>query len=248
MRNGHAILAAVTCALVAAAAHAAPITPAAFTGAQVVENFEGVVAGPNVATSAYANILLPGSLSAYSFASGVTLAGPNPGLFANGAFLHNAGVAGASNNWGANGSVGSAAQVPDPWGLPSSTYLGAFDNLAVGSVMLDLYFATDMHRVGAWVAGMAGTTITIETYDATNTLLETLTIAAPSVAAWGSSFLGLERSEGIRRVAFRGSDFGIDGLTFDATPLPEPRVGLLILGALAIGFWRGREPAVRSRR
>jgi hypothetical protein len=248
MRNGHAILAAVTCALVAAAAHAAPITPAAFTGAQVVENFEGVVAGPNVATSAYANILLPGSVSAYSFASGVTLAGPNPGLFANGAFLHNAGVAGASNNWGANGSVGSAAQVPDPWGLPSSTYLGAFDNLAVGSVMLDLYFATDMHRVGAWVAGMAGTTITIETYDATNTLLETLTIAAPSVAAWGSSFLGLERSEGIRRVAFRGSDFGIDGLTFDATPLPEPRVGLLILAALAIGFWRGREPAVRSRR
>jgi hypothetical protein len=114
--------------------------------------------------------------------------------------------------------------------------------------MLDLYFATDMHRVGAWVAGMAGTTITIETYDATNTLLETLTINAPSVAAWGSSFLGLERSEGIRRVVFRGSDFGIDGLTFDATPLPEPRLGMLILAALAIGFWRGREPAVRSRR
>jgi hypothetical protein len=179
-------------------------------------------------------------VSAYTFASGVTLAGPNPGLFANGAFLHNAGAAGAVNNWGANGSVSNAAQVPDPWGLASSTYLGVFDNLGVGSVMLDLYFAADMHRVGAWVAGMAGTNITIETYDATNTLLESLTLAAPSVAAWGTSFLGLERSEGIRRVVFRGSDFGIDGLTFDATPLPEPRLGLLILAALAIGFWRGR--------
>lgn len=254
MRNRLAILAAASCAFVAAATNAAPITPAAFTGAQLVENFEGVAVGPNVAASAFANIVLPGSVSAYSFASGITLAGPNPGLFANGAFLHDAGAAGASNNWGANGAVGNAAQVPDPWGLASSSYLGAFDNLGVGSVMLDLYFATDMHRVGAWVAGMAGTTITIETYDATNTLLESLTVNAASVAAWGTSFLGLERSEGIRRVAFRGSDFGIDGLTFDATPLPppppvpEPQVGLLILAALAIGFWRGREPAVRGRR
>jgi len=241
MRTRHAILAAATSALVAAGAGAAPITPAAFTGAEVAENFEGIAAGPNVATSAFANIVLPGSVSAYTFASGVTLAGPNPGLFANGAFLHDAGAAGATNNWGANGSVSNAGQVPDPWGLVSSTYLGAFDNLAVGNVMLDLYFATDMHRVGAWVAGMAATTITIETYDATNALLETLTINAPSVAAWGTSFLGLERSEGIRRVVFRGSDFGIDGLTFDATPLPEPRLGLLILAGLAFGFWRGRE-------
>jgi hypothetical protein len=234
MRARHAILAAACCALVAAAAHAAPITPAAFTGARVVENFEGIGAGPNVATSAFANILLPGSVSAYTFASGVTLLGPNPGLFANGAFLHDAGAAGATNGWGANGSVGSAAQVPDPWGLPSSTYLGVFDNLAVGNVMLDLYFSVDMHRVGAWVAGFAGTTITIETYDATNALLESLTIAAPSVAAWGSSFLGLERSEGIRRVVFRGSDFGIDGLSFDSTPVPEPHIALVLLAALGV--------------
>ena len=35
---------------------------------------------------------------------------------------------------------------------------------------------------------------------------------------------------------------------FEALLLPEPSVGLLILAALAFGFWRGREPAVRSRR
>ena len=235
------LLTAAACALVAAPAHGAPITPADFTVARVVENFEGVVAGANVATSAYANILLPGSVSAYTFASGVSVMGPNPGLFANGAFLHNAGAAGAVNNWGTNGTVSTAANVPDPWGLASSTYLGAFDNLGVGSAVLDLSFATDMHRVGAWVAGAAGSTITIQTYDASNALLETLTIAAPSVANWGTSFLGLERTEGIRRVVFRGADFGLDGLTFDATPLPEPRIGLLILGGLAVAFWRGRD-------
>ncbi len=242
MRNRIAsLLTATACALLAAPAHAAPITPAAFTGAQVVENFEGIAVGPNVAASVFANIVLPGSVSAYTFTSGVSVTGPNPGLFANGAFLHDAAQAGAVNTWGANGTVSNGAQVPDPWGLVSSTYLGAFDSLAVGSAMIDLYFATDMHRVGAWVAGAAGTTITIETYDATNALLETLTIAAPSVANWGTSFLGLERSEGIRRVVFRGADFGLDGFTFEATPLPEPRIGLLLLGGLAVAFWRGRE-------
>jgi hypothetical protein len=232
-----AAVAAISGALIAGGAEAAPITPADFTGAQLVENFEGIAAGPNVATSAFANIVLPGSIGAYTFASGVTLAGPNAGLFANGAFLHDAGAAGAVNDWGANGSVGSAAAVPDPWGLPSSTYLGAFDSLGAGAVMLDLYFATDMYRIGAWVAGYAGTTITIETYDATNALLETLTIPAPTVAAWGGSFLGLERAEGIRRVVFRGTDFGIDGLTFDPTPplpVPEPQLALVLLAALGV--------------
>jgi hypothetical protein len=233
VRRQLAAVVAVSGALLAGGAGAAPITPADFTGAQLVENFEGIAAGPNVATSAFANILLPGSTGAYTFASGVTLAGPNPGLFASGAFLHDAGAAGATNDWGANGSVGSAAAVPDPWGMPSSTYLGVF---GAGSVMLEITFAADMHRVGAWVAGYAGTTITIETYDATNTLLETLTVPAPTVAAWGGSFLGLERAEGIRRVVFRGSDFGIDGLTFDPTPLavPEPQLALVLLAALGV--------------
>ena len=230
-------------ALVAAAAGAAPITPADFGGTQLVENFEGIGLGPNVASSAFGNIVLPGSTSTFTFVSGVSLLGPNPGLFSNGAFLHNTGAAGAVNGWGANGTVGTPADVPDPWGQPSSTYLGVFDNLGAGGVVLDLSFGSDVHQVGAWVAGMAGTLITLEVYDASNTLLETSTLAAPSVAAWGTSFLGLERAEGIRRVVFRGSDFGIDGLTFDATPLiplPEARLGALMLVGIAYVIWRGR--------
>ncbi len=230
-------------ALLAGSAGAVPITPADFGGTQSVENFEGIAIGPNVAGSGFGNIVLPGSAGSYTFASGVTLLGPNPGLFANGAFLHNAGAAGPANGWGTNGTVNSAASVPDPWGLASSTYLGVFDSLGAGSVVLDLSFASDVHQVGAWVAGMAGTQITLEVYDASNVLLESTTLPAPSVAAWGTGFLGLERTEGIRRVVFRGSDFGIDGLTFDATPLtplPEARLGALMLIAIAYVIWRGR--------
>ena len=220
----------------ATSAHAISITSGAFGASMVVENFEGVAVGANVAASAFGNIVLPGSASDYTFGSGVTLKGPNPGLFANGAFLHNAAVAGAVNNWGANGSVSNGAQVPDPWGLVSTTYLGAFDNIGAGSAVVDMSFASDMLRVGAWVAGGAGTTITLEAYDASNNLLESVTIAAPTVAAWGTagSFVGLERSEGIRRVVFRGADFGLDGLTFEAgAPLGEP--SLASLSWLGIG-------------
>lgn len=71
MRNRLAsLLAAAACGLLAAPALAAPITPAAFTGAQGVENFEGVGVGSNVAASVFANIVLPASVSAYTFASG----------------------------------------------------------------------------------------------------------------------------------------------------------------------------------
>ena len=233
-------LALVPWALLASSASAAPITPAAFGGTQIVENFEGIAAGSNVSTSAFGNILLPGSTSDYAFASGVTLAGPNPGLFANGAFLHDAAAAGATNNWGANGSVSNGAQVPDPFGLASTTYLGSFDNLGAGSSFLDLRFSSDQLRVGAWVAGAAGSSITIEAYDASGALLEALTLAAPSVSAWGTSFLGLERSEGIRRVVIRGADFGIDGLSFEASSaVAEPSIALLGSAGLLGLWWMG---------
>jgi hypothetical protein len=234
MRCQSAALALLIASL-ASPALAISIGTSAFTGTQSVEHFEGITAGVNVATSAFANILQPGSVGNYTFASGITLRGPNPGLFANGAFLHNAALAGAANNWGTNGSVSNASQVPDAWGTPSSTYLGAFDNLGTGSAIIDISFTQDMLRVGAFVAGAGGSSITIEAYDAGGALLESLTIAAPSVAAWSTSFLGLERIEGIRRVVFRGADFGIDALTFQAA-VPEPSVALLA-GIGALGLW-----------
>jgi hypothetical protein len=195
----------------------------------------------------FGNIVVPGTVSDYTFASGVTLTFPvpNPGVFANGAFLHDLAPPGAINNWGANGNVDDAGDVPDPWGQASSSYLGTFDSLGAGGVSLELTFSSDMLRVGAWVAGVAGSTIRMDAYDAGGALLESVIILAPSVAAWGSaaSFVGLERAEGIRSVVFSGVDFGLDGLTFEPPPLvvPEPATGSLLgFGVLALVGGRRR--------
>jgi hypothetical protein len=248
MRPRLAALALASLALGAEPLLAAPIGTSAFSGTQTVENFEGMAVGANVGATAFANIFSPGVSGPYTFSTGIVLNGTNPGLFANGAFVHDAALAGAVNNWAANGSVGNAAQVPDPWGLPSSSYLGAFDSLGTGSALLDISFTQDMTRVGAFVAGAAGSTITLEAYDALGNLLESMTIASPTVAAWGSSFVGLERSEGIRRVVFRGADFGLDGLTFEAAPVPEPSVMLLAsVGALGLWLLGERRPRASAR-
>jgi hypothetical protein len=229
----------------ASPAGAISIAPSAFGGTQTVESFEGIGLGPNVGPSAFGNIVLPALATDFSFASGVTLTSPvpNPGLFANGAFVHDLALAGAVNQWGTNGNVDDVGDVPDPWGVASSSYLGIFDSLAAGSVSLELTFASDMQRVGAWVAGVGGSTIRMDAYDASGTLLETVMIAAPSVANWGSNgaFLGLERAEGIRSVVFTGVDFGLDGLSFEAAALvPEPStVALVGLGLLVLASRRG---------
>lgn len=232
----------------ASSAGATPIAPGAFGGTQTVESFEGIGVGPNVGATGFANIVLPGTSSSFTFGSGVTLTFPvpNPGLFTNGAFLHDLALPGAINNWGANGNVDSAADVPDPWGQVSSAYLGIFDNVGAGSVSLALTFASDMLRAGAWVAGVAGSTIRLDAYDAGGALLESVVILAPSVASWGNagSFLGLERTEGIRTLVFTGTDFGLDGLSFEPVPVvvPEPAsAAMLGLGVVALS--RGRRRA-----
>jgi len=76
--------------------------------------------------------------------------------------------------------------------------------------------------------------VAIEIYSGSGTLLETSTVGTVDVNQWGSNFLGLEDLSGIRRVVFRGVDFGIDQLTFEASPVtvPEPAS----LHALAFGL------------
>ncbi len=233
----------------AAPAQAMTIGTGAFTGSQVVESFEGIVLGPNVGASPFANIIEPGRLGAYTFASGVTLTSPvpNPGTLNNGAFIHDFSLpAGASNNWGANGAVASAANVPF-----GTSYLGAFDNLsgATVPVSITLDFSSDVLRVGAYLTGAAGLVLRMDAYSATGTLLETATISTVPVGSWGTNFLGIERSEGIRRVVFSGADFGLDGLTSEITPVPEMSTGVLLgigLAGLSLAGRRKRGTGERT--
>jgi hypothetical protein len=229
-------------------AAAIPITPSAFDSSAIVEGFEGVVVGPNVAQSAFTNIVEPGIVASYTFASGATLIAPvpNPGTLSNGVFVHDFSLPmGASNNWGANGSVASALDVPF-----STAYLAAFDNIGGATVptSFTLDFGSDMLLVGAYVTGAAGATVLMTAYDAFGGVLESLQVNTVPVPAWGTNFLGIGNASGIRRVVFSGVDFGIDGLTFQAggtLPVPEPSTsGLLIAGlvGLSLAGRRKRSP------
>jgi len=229
LRNSLLALAALA-AVAAAPASATPIGASAFGASQVVESFEGLVAGPNISIGLGASLLQPGTASAFAFASGVVLTGPvpNPGVFNQGAFVHDFALAtDVTNNWGSNGTVASAVNVP-----LGTAYMGAF--ASAGNATLELSFATPQDRVGAYVTGVNGTSVTMRVYDSSGVLLETVSAATVPVANWGTNFIGIERPDQIARVVFSAPDFGLDGLTFENNLLlvPEPST----LAALAMGL------------
>jgi len=52
-----------------------------------------------------------------------------------------------------------------------------------------------------------------------------------TIGLWGSNFLGIEDSAGIRRVTFGGDFEVLDGLRFEVIPAP----GAILLGAIGLG-------------
>jgi hypothetical protein len=232
-RNSFLALAALA-ALAAAPASATPIGAAAFGAGKIVESFEGLVAGTNINIGYGVSLLQPGTVSAFSFASGVVLTSPipNPGLFNAGPFVHDFALGtDVTNNWSANGNVSSAANVP-----MGSAYLGAF--VASGNASFTLSFATPQDRVGAYVTGVSGTSVTMRAYDASGTLLETVNAVTVPVGSWGTNFLGIQRPDQISRVVFTAPDFGIDGLTFENDLVHAPEPSTLATFALGLfGIW-----------
>jgi hypothetical protein len=230
----------------AGAAGAAPITPFGFDGSNQIEGFEGLVAGPNVGVQlGFDGVYLPGTSGSYTFASGVTLVGPNVDVFPGDAFVHDfRSGSPPPNDWGANGRVDSADDVP-----VGTAYLAVFE--AGGQMSaIEFRFSDPQHRVGAWVNGDAGTTITLEVYDANDVLLESVSVASVPLADWRWNFIGLERSEEIRRVVFRGHDFGLDQLVFGVPPTPVPEPGsaaLVALGLAGVAVARGLSAPWRTR-
>jgi hypothetical protein len=219
-------------------AAAARIGPWGFDAAASFESFEGLVAGPDVGMQlGFDGVYLPGNGGNYTFASGVTLVGPSIDVFPGDAFVHDfSGAPPPPNRWGANGDVDGPEDV-----LFGDAYLAVF-GVGTSEAAIDLRFATPQLRVGAFVTGDAGTTITLEAYGAGGTLLESVTVNAVPLALWGFNYLGIQRLEGIVRVVFRGHDFGVDALSFEAPiQVPEPDSALLLsLGLAAVGALRAR--------
>jgi len=243
--------AALSLILVGAPAHATSVGPGAFSASKVVESFEALTPGANITLALGASLLAPGTVSAFSFASGVTLTSPipNPGVFADGAFVHDFALGNdVTNNWGAGRVLNNASGVPF-----GTAYLGAFDPGA-GTASVGFTFASDVDRVGAYVTGVAGGTVTMRVYNASGALLESGSIATVNLSQWGTNFLGIENLAGIRRVVFSGPDFGMDALTWDPALVAVPEVGTLpsfafgLFGLLGIAvFGREREAAPAKR-
>lgn len=221
-------------------AAAVPIGPSGFGAGAAFESFEGQMPGFDFGNPS-PGVLTPGLLFPVVFPSGARFEGaPNPGWFNDGGFLHDFSLSGnaVTNDWQGNGRVGSALNVPF-----GSAYLGIFDS-TVGFPPpppsdpqdLPFAFAQDVDRVGAYVAGREATLVTLSVYDASNVLIESVSLNAGSVAGWSNRFAGIQ-APGIRRAVFSGVDFGIDGLSFEAQAavVPEPHSALLLgLGLLGL--------------
>jgi hypothetical protein len=211
---------------------ATPITPGAFGAFAIVESFEGLTPGANLALGLGQSLLEPGTVSAFVFGSGVQLSSPvpNPGFANSGPFVHDLALGtDVQNNWGGSRVVNDAGDVPF-----GSAYLGAF-HPGTGTVSVAFEFDTLQQRVGAYVTGVTGMDVQLAVYGDGATLLETLTLGTVDLNGWPANFLGLEQLTGIRTVVFSGRDFGIDGLTFEASPLVVPEPGTL--SAFALGLF-----------
>ncbi|RIL07418.1 MAG: hypothetical protein DCC71_03055 [Proteobacteria bacterium] len=229
----------------AAPAAAIPIAPAAFGAAALVESFEAIPLGANIRIGMGTSLLEPGTTSAWTFASGVVLTSPvpNPGVLSRGAFVHDlARATDVTNNWGATGVINDPTDVPF-----GDAYLGAF-HPSTGTASIELSFATPVDRVGAYVSGVAGSTITLRVYDAGGALLETVSAGAVPLASWSGNFLGVQQPGRIARIVFTAPDFGLDALTFEDSPLLVPEASTIHALALGlVGLWGlatlGRRPA-----
>jgi hypothetical protein len=217
--------------LCAVPARAVPIGTASFASFRI-ESFEHLTPGPSVGRpTGLSGVFLPGNGTPYRFASGVTLVGPSVDVFPADPFVHDLRAGGAPpNDWGANGTIDDAGDV-----LMGSAYLAVFQ-AGTREASIELTFDAPQARVGAFVTGEAGSTITLEVYGAGGVLLESATASAVPIDRWIDNFLGLERREGIERIVFRGHDLGLDALLFDdtfAASVPEPATLLLFTAGVA---------------
>jgi hypothetical protein len=239
-------------------AQAVQITLDNFGSSAIVESFEGLSPRANLILLDDSGIFYPGEL--FTFESGVTLT-ESELILGEGVTIDNFNsfritvndfsIGVASFGLGPTGVVDSAADVPD-----GSAYL-AFSSHSTSALNFSTFgftFPSDMLRVGGLITSASSFSlpITLSAFDASGTLLETVSIPNVPVSDWASNFLGIENTAGIRRVTFSSppSDFTplnlttrftvLDKLTFErisnpsiAVPEPTSALGVLVGTTLA---------------
>jgi len=239
-------------------AQAVQITLNNFGSSAIVESFEGLSPRANLILSDDYGIFYPGEL--FTFESGVTLTeselilgeGVTIDDFNSfGVTVNDFSIGFSSFGLGPTGVVDSTADVPD-----GSAYL-AFSSHSTSALNFSTFgftFPSDMLRVGGLITSASSFSlpITLSAFDASGTLLETVSIPNVPVSDWASNFLGIENTAGIRRVTFSSppSDFTplnlttrftvLDRLTFEpisnpsiAVPEPTSALGILVGTTLA---------------
>jgi hypothetical protein len=195
------------------------ITPGDFDpGAIPTESFEGLSPGRNIILDGA--FFTPSIIEPFTLDSGVQLTKPFPNTNIQAPVIIGDFERGkATFGFKSNGSIESKTDVPF-----GSAYLLAFGPI-------EFTFMSDMLRVGAYVTGDSDT-ITLSAFDASNNLLESASISSVLVNDWGSNFLGIQNTTGIRKIEFSGNYVALDGLTFEVVPVP----GAILLGSLGLTF------------
>jgi hypothetical protein len=208
-------------ASLATTVEASPVLRSAFAADTKVEGFEHL----NRPQTPIASANLP---TPFMFPSGVKLTAPAPNRNdSSGVFI--------VDNGGFYG-LGAGEYVPD-----GTAYLGqANPNLFTGPIVFT--FTGLQARVGALIAVATPDSpqsfVTMSVYGTDDRLLESITTRGVQPSGWANNFVGLERGEGITKVAFSSDGGGVlrlDDLTFQAVPVPA-------------GFWVGMSclPAVAT--
>ena len=204
----------------------------AFTGTAVTEGFENVTNTTNSPqTEGYFAI---GTLSTYTFASGLQLTSPipNPEVITSGGGPLVGNFADGHANFGTNDSGEVSAA------LFGNAYLGEDNNATTWTFTLPSPAAV----IGGYFAGGA---FSISVFDSSNTLLETESFPDVSVANWANGFVGLQ-DPGISSVTITGPLVVLDNFMFDANTTTTPEPGTVVMmgaGLMGLAYCRRRRAA-----
>ncbi|MCV2350676.1 PEP-CTERM sorting domain-containing protein [Paucibacter sp. Y2R2-4] len=134
------------------------------------------------------------------------------------------------------------------WFAAAGNFPGFFGDQGASNLVSASYsdiavnFANSQYVVGAWLGNIPNFTqtsvssLTVEVFGAQAVSLGSFQVAIP--AGIGQSvFFGVASTEGIQRVEWRGGNvgfFGLDNLSYQAQPVPEPSSAALLLSGAAL--------------